>query len=76
MTFLGARSNPRWRRRHEGVLLYLLKHPSARRGECAAATGYSKWQISRITNSAEFRDRLNDAYRDACLKAVRRIDDE
>ena len=48
------RPYPPWQRRHEGVLLYLLKHPSATLAQCAQATGYSPSQVSRINCSPEF----------------------
>jgi hypothetical protein len=35
----------------------MLEYPAAPYGEVARATGYSRWLISRITNSLEFRRR-------------------
>ncbi len=55
------RPYPPWQRRHEGVLLYLLKHPSATLAQCAQATGYSPSQVSRITCSSEFNRRYEEA---------------
>jgi hypothetical protein len=48
---------PSWQRRHEAVLQFILQNPSAKHAQCAAATGYSEWQISRITHSPEFQRR-------------------
>ena len=55
------RPYPPWQRRHEGVLLYLLKHPSATLAQCAQATGYSPSQVSRINCSPEFNRRYDAA---------------
>ena len=52
---------PRWQRRHEGVLQWLLQRPWATLKDCARATGYSPSQISRIVNSPDFRARYNAA---------------
>ena len=49
------RPYPRWQRRHEGVLLWLLQHPWAKLNDCARATGYSPSQISRIINSPDYQ---------------------
>ena len=51
---LPKRPYPPWQRRHEGVLLYLLKHPSATLAQCAQATGYSPSKVRRITCSHGF----------------------
>ena len=48
---------PKWQPRHEAVLQYMLEYPAAPYGEVARATGYSRWHISRITNTLEFRRR-------------------
>ena len=48
---------PSWQNRHEAVLQYMLEYPAADYGEVARATGYSRWHISRITKSLEFRRR-------------------
>ncbi len=55
------RPYPRWQRRHEGVLLWLLRHPRATLKECARATGYSPSQISRIVNSPDYQRHYNAA---------------
>lgn len=55
------RPYPRWQRRHEGVLLWLLQRPWAKLKECARATGYSPSQISRIVNSPDYQRRYNAA---------------
>jgi hypothetical protein len=63
-------THPRWQRRHEGVLLWLLQHPAGTLRECAAATGYSKGQISRIVNSPVFVERYRSALGDALRVAA------
>src|SRR5262249_38859070 len=52
-----------WRNRHQQLLEFVLVNPAAKRKLCARATGYSPWQVSRIMNSTEFRERLEQAYR-------------
>jgi hypothetical protein len=52
------RPYPRWERRHEAVLLWLLEHPTATLREGAVATGYSPSHLSRITCSPEFRQQM------------------
>ncbi len=49
------RPNPRWERRHEGILLWLRQNPAGTLKECAAASGYSASQVSRITCSPDFQ---------------------
>jgi hypothetical protein len=58
-------SHPRWRNRHRSVLEFVLANPLANRDAVATATGYSPWQVSRIMNSPDFRERLEreDRYR-------------
>ena len=51
---------PSWQRRHEGVFQYVTTNPCATVGEIASATGYSRWQISRICCSPEFQRRLSE----------------
>jgi hypothetical protein len=48
----------KWQRRHEGVLLYVLRNPAAKQYEIARQTGYSKWHVCRIMRSPEFEARL------------------
>ena len=55
------RPYPAWQRRHTAVLLWLLEHPGGKLYTCAAATGYSASQVSRIINSPEFRRRYTAA---------------
>ena len=50
---------PRWQRRHEGVLLWLIEHASGTLSECAKVTGYSPAHLSRIMCSPDFRARLS-----------------
>ncbi len=61
------RPYPRWQRRHEAVLLWLLENPPKKLKDCAAATGYSRTHISRIVNSPDFHRRY---------RTVRKIIDE
>lgn len=55
------RPYPRWRRRHDGVLQWLLQHPAGTLKDCARATGYSPSQISRIVNSPDYQRRYRAA---------------
>ncbi len=55
------RPYPRWQRRHDAVLQWLLQRPRATLKECARATGYSPSQISRIVNSPDYQRRCNVA---------------
>ena len=48
---------PAWQRRHEAVLLWMVQHPGGKLYNCAEATGYSRWQVSRIVNSPDFQQR-------------------
>ncbi len=52
---------PTWQRRHEAVLLWMIQNPGGKVYDCAKATGYSRWQISRIINSPDFQIRYKDA---------------
>ncbi len=63
-----SRSYPRWQRRHEGILLWLLQNPAGTLKQCARATGYSPSQVSRITCAPDFRARYT-----AALKALQRV---
>jgi len=49
--------HPRWQRRHEAILTLLVDKPHLMRSEVARATGYSRWQVSRIINAPDFRAR-------------------
>jgi hypothetical protein len=60
-----SRPYPAWQRRHEAVLLYLLQRPAAKLDEVADATGYTRWQISRIINGPDFHQRYRAALADA-----------
>ena len=40
------------------------------RTECAAATGYSPTHVSRITSTAEFRERFSSTTKEAALQAA------
>jgi hypothetical protein len=49
------RPYPRWQRRHEAVLLWLLQNPTKSLKLCARQTDYSPSQVSRIVNSPDFQ---------------------
>ena len=49
------RPYPRWQRRHEAVLLWLLRNPTKPLKLCARETGYSQSHVSRIVNSPDFQ---------------------
>ena len=72
------RPYPRWQRRHEAILLWLLENPPKKLKDCAAATGYSRTHISRIINSPDFRTRYDGALavgrRDAYRRQFQRRD--
>ncbi len=51
------RPYPRWQRRHEAVLRLIVEHPRLTLAKIATATGYSPWQVSRVINSPDFRER-------------------
>ncbi len=52
-----GRPYPRWQHRHEAVLRLIVEEPRLTLAKIAAATGYSPWQISRISNSPDFQER-------------------
>jgi len=54
------RAYPRWRRRHEAILRLMVDKPQLKRSEVATATGYSRWQVSRIMNAPDFRARYRE----------------
>ena len=54
------RSHPAWRRRHEAVLMWCLQNPARKLQDCAAETGYSRGQVSRIVNSPDFKRRYRE----------------
>ena len=55
------RPYPRWQRRHEAVLTWLLQNPAKKLKDCARELGYSPSQISRIVNSPDFQRRYSAA---------------
>ena len=67
--------HPTWQRRYDGVLLWVIEHPCATQTECASATGYTTWQISRITSSPEFRRRYGEIIETELERAGRRYVD-
>jgi hypothetical protein len=70
------RPYPRWQRRHEAILRLILEDPLLSHTEIAAATGYSIWQVSRIVNSPDFRERYERAseykHREISRRAIER----
>jgi len=63
------RPYPAWQRRHAAVLLWLLEHPGGKLYACAAETGYSASQVSRIVSAPEFRRRYTEARESAFREA-------
>ena len=57
---LPRRPYPRWQRRHEAVLRLMVEKPHLMRSQIANATGYSRWQVSRIMNAPDFRARYRE----------------
>jgi hypothetical protein len=53
-----TRRPPSFRPAHIAVLAYVLERPGASNANIAEATGYTRWHVSRILNSWEFRTRL------------------
>jgi hypothetical protein len=49
------RPYPRYRRRHDAILLHILENPMQTQKEIAKATGYSESQVSRILCSPDFQ---------------------
>jgi hypothetical protein len=58
---MDRKTHPSWQRRHETVLLFFLEYPASSIAACAAATGYSPWQVSRIACSPDFRRHYAEA---------------
>jgi hypothetical protein len=54
------RPYPRWQRRHEAILRLMMEKPHLMRSQIASATGYSRWQVSRIMNAPDFRTRYRE----------------
>ena len=65
--------HPKWPRRHNDVLLWMLTHPGGTQYQCAKATGYSRWQISRSVNSPDFKAQFGQAMDVALRDAVARM---
>ncbi len=63
------RPYPRYRRRHDAILLYILENPMQTQEEIAAATGYSPSQISRILCSPDFRAQYDVRMQEATFVA-------
>jgi Winged helix-turn-helix DNA-binding len=49
------RPYPRYRRRHDAILLSILERPFQTQKQIAEATGYSPSQVSRIMCSPDFQ---------------------
>jgi hypothetical protein len=56
------RPYPRYQRRHDAILLSILKNPLQTNKEIAKATGYSPSQISRILCSPDFLEFYDAAF--------------
>jgi hypothetical protein len=69
------RPYPRWERRHEAVLLWLIEHPTATLSEGALATGYSPSHLSRITCSPDFQRHLHDLRTELERQVLSRVTD-
>jgi len=60
MMLMPRRPYPRWQRRHEAILRLMVEKPHLMRSQIARATGYSRWQVSRIMNAPDFRARYRE----------------
>ena len=58
------------------MLLWLLQHPGGRYKECAEATGYSSWHLSRIVNKPEFQAEMRAAMNEHTAVVIKRSVDE
>ena len=65
--------HPNWQPRHITVLLWILMNPGGKQYECAKATGYSRWQVSRIVNSPDFKAKFAEAMDRRMRHAVVRL---
>ena len=63
------RPYPRYRRRHDALLMTLFENPLQTNKEIAKATGYSPSQVSRIVCSPDFRALYEIMMHDAALDA-------
>jgi hypothetical protein len=57
ITLLPKRHYPKHQRRHDAILLEMLRWPCRTGKEIATATGYSPAQVSRILCSPDFQER-------------------
>jgi len=57
---MAPRTYPRWQRRHEAILRLIVEKPHLKRCQIASATGYSRWQVSRIMKAPDFRARYRE----------------
>lgn len=63
------RPYPRYRHRHDAILLHILENPMLTQKEIAAATGYSASQVSRIMCSPDFRAQYDVRMQEAAFAA-------
>jgi transcriptional regulator with XRE-family HTH domain len=63
------RAYPRYRRRHDAILLRILENPSLTQKEIAKATGYSASQVSRILRSPDFQVQYDVRMQEAAFVA-------
>src|SRR5262245_62796807 len=61
------RPYPRYRRRHDAILLRILENPMQTQKAIAAATGYSASQVSRILCSPDFQVQYDIRMQEAAL---------
>ena len=65
------RPYPRWRRRHDAILLCILDYPFATQKEIARMTRYTCSQVSRIMSSPDFALRYEEMMREYAFQARR-----
>ena len=56
--------------RHLSLMKLMIERPSLTLAECGAVIGYSACQVSRIVNSAPFRERLTGLHIEALEAAM------
>jgi hypothetical protein len=65
------RPYPEYRRRHDAILLSILRNPLQTQRQLARETGYSPSQISRIVCSPDFRERYEALFYDTASQTAR-----
>jgi hypothetical protein len=63
------RSYPRYRHRHNAILLAACRDPSQTQKEIAKATGYSPSQVSRILCSPDFQQVYGSLIKEVAVDA-------